>query len=112
MVVDTLGTDVGASVSDNAKTFKRMTNETGAFTYEGVIVWLKVLSRISEWPGLSACAEEYAQRLAEDDEENKGWLWLDVPQESWCFMKPAHYPRTTRCRNGMGLTEALSNFLS
>ena len=55
--MDTLGIDVGASVSDNMRTFKRMTNETGAFQYDEVVVWFQALSKKSECQGLSACAE-------------------------------------------------------
>ena len=56
--MDTLGIDVGASVIDNMRTFKRMTNETGAFQYDEVVVWFQALSKKSECPGLSTCAED------------------------------------------------------
>ncbi len=45
--MDTLGIDVDATAGDNAKTFKKMTNETGAFTYTEIAAWFKALSRIS-----------------------------------------------------------------
>ena len=89
--MDTLGIDVGASVSDNTQTFKRMTNETKAFKYDEVVVWFQALSKKSECTGLSDCAEEYAQKLVEDEEKNQGWLWLDEPQEYWSFMKSTHH---------------------
>ena len=89
--MDTLGVDVDATAEANAKTFKKMTNATGAFTYEEIVAWFQALSWISENPGISACAEDYAQKLVTEDDRNKGWLWLDEPQEIWSFMKPAHH---------------------
>ena len=91
MVMETLGVDVDATAAANAKTFKKMTNATGAFTYEEIVAWFQALSWISENPGISACAEDYAQKLVTEDDRNKGWLWLDEPQEIWSFMKPAHH---------------------
>ena len=63
MVMGTLGIDVGASDSDNMRTLKRMNDEAGEFTYDEVVVWFQMLSKISKYPGFAACAEEYAQRL-------------------------------------------------
>ncbi len=61
--MDTLGIDVGASVSENTQTFKRMTKETGAFTYDEVVVWFQALSKKSDCPGLSACAGKHGDML-------------------------------------------------
>ncbi len=44
--MDTLGIDVGASDSDNMKTFKKMTVDTGVFTYAELVVWFRMLSNI------------------------------------------------------------------
>ncbi len=38
------GIDVGASDSDNMKTFKKMTVDTGVFTYDELVVWFETLS--------------------------------------------------------------------
>ena len=73
--MDTLGIDVGASVSDNMRTFKRVTVSTEVFTYEEVVVWFRMLSKISKCQGLAACAEDYAQRLVVEDERNEGRFW-------------------------------------
>ena len=53
--MDTLGVDVDATAAANAKTFKKMTNATGAFTYEEIVAWFQALSWISENPGILAC---------------------------------------------------------
>ena len=42
--MDSLGIDVGASDSDNMRTFKRVTVSTEVFTYEEVVVWFRMLS--------------------------------------------------------------------
>ena len=89
--MDTLGIDVAATDSDNLKTFRRMNNATGAFTYDEIVVWFRVLSKRGKCQGLAECAEEYAQRLVADEERNQGWSWLDEPQEFWSFMKTMHY---------------------
>ena len=60
MVMDTLGIDVAATDSDNLKTFRRMNNATGAFTYDEIVVWFRVLSKRGECQGLAECAEELA----------------------------------------------------
>ena len=39
----TLGIDVDAS---NMKTFKRMTVDTGVFTYAELVVWFRTLSKL------------------------------------------------------------------
>ena len=48
MVMDSLGIDVGASDSDNMRTFKRETVSTEVFKYEEVVVWFRMLSKISK----------------------------------------------------------------
>ena len=63
MVMSPLGFEVGASDSDNMRTFKLMNAETGVVTYEAVVVWFEVLSKISECEGLAVRAGEYAPRL-------------------------------------------------
>ena len=60
MVMDTLGIDVGASASDNLKTFKKITVDTKEFTYGELVVWFQTLSKLSACRGMAACAEEYA----------------------------------------------------
>ena len=39
VVMGTLEIDVGASDSDNTKTFKKMTVDTGVFTYDELVAW-------------------------------------------------------------------------
>ena len=70
MVMDTLGIEIRASNSDNMRTFKRVTVGTEVFTYGEVVVWFRMLSKISNCQGLAACAEEYmyAHRLVVEDE--------------------------------------------
>jgi hypothetical protein len=77
--MDTLGVDVDATAAANAKTFKKMTNATGAFTYAEIAAWFQALSWISENPGISACAEDYAQKLVTEDDRYTGRLWIDEP---------------------------------
>ena len=90
--MDSLGIDVGALDSDNMRTFKRVTVSTEVFTYEEVVVWFRMLSKISKCQGLAACAEEYAHRLVVDDEMDHGRYWLIEKEEFWLsFMKRAHY---------------------
>ena len=91
MVTDSLGIDVGASDSDNMRTFKRVTVSTEVFKYEEVVVWFRMLSKISKCQGLAACAEEYAHRLVVDDEMDQGRYWLKEKEEFWSFMKRSHY---------------------
>ena len=91
MVMDSLGIDVGALDSDNMRTFKRVTVSTEVFKYEEVVIWFRMLSKISKCQGLAACAEEYAHRLAVDDEIDQGRYWLKEKEELWSFMKRSHY---------------------
>ena len=107
MVMDSLGIDVGASDSDNMRTFKRVTVSTEVFTYEEVVVWFRMLSKISKCQGLAACAEEYAHRLVVDDEMDQGRYWLKEKEEFWSFIKRAHYQMLM----DFGL-DVMSNFLS
>ena len=88
----TLGIDVGVLDSDNMKAFKRMTVNTKKLTYAEGGAWLVTLSKISDDcdEGLAECAEEYAQRLAVDEERKQGWMWLEEPPEFWGFMKSVH----------------------
>ena len=79
MVMDSLGIEVDALDSDNMKTLQRMKNETGEFTYNEVVVWLQMLSKIGKCQGLANRAEDYAHRLVVDEEKNQGWLWLREP---------------------------------
>ena len=72
MVMDSLGIDVDASDSDNMRTFKKVTVSTEEFTYDEVVVWFRMLSKISKCQGLAACAEEYAHRLVVEDEMDQG----------------------------------------
>ena len=102
--------EVDASDSDNMKTLKRMKNETGEFTYDEVVVWLQMLSKIGKCQGLANRAEDYATRLVVNDEKNQGWLWLRKPEEFWSFMKPTHKLVLERFRSGLGLTAASSTF--
>ena len=60
VVLDTLGIDVDATDGDNLRTFKRMNNETGEFTYDEVVVWFWMLSKRGKCQGLAECAAEYA----------------------------------------------------
>ena len=89
--MDSLGIDVGALDSDNMRTFKRVTVSTEVFTYEELVVWFRMLSKISKCQGLAACAEDYAQRLVVEDERNEGRHWLMADKEDWSFMKKLHY---------------------
>ena len=41
--MDSLGIDVGASDSDNLRTFKKVTVSTEEFTYDEVVVWFRML---------------------------------------------------------------------
>ena len=91
MVMDSLGIDVDASDSDNMRTFKKVTVSTEEFTYDEVVVWFRMLSKISKCQGLAACAEDYAQRLVVEDERNEGRHWLMADKEDWSFMKKLHY---------------------
>ncbi len=52
MVMDSLGIDVDALDSDNMKTFKKMTVDTGEFTYAELIVWFHTLSKLSGCRGI------------------------------------------------------------
>ncbi len=65
MVMDSLGIDVGASDSDNMKTFKKMTVDTGVFMYAELVAWFRILSKLRNCHGMAVCAEDYACRLAE-----------------------------------------------
>ncbi len=76
MVVDSLGIDVGASESDNMKTFKTMTLDKGVLTYAELVVWFQTLSKLSDYRGIEVCAETYAQRPAVEDEMDLGRYWL------------------------------------
>ena len=92
MVMDSLGIDVGASDSDNMRTFKKVTVSTEVFKYEEVVIWFRMLSKISNSQGLAACAEEYARKLVVEDEMDHGRYWLIEKEEFWlAFMKRAHY---------------------
>ena len=91
MVMDSLGIDVGALDSDNMRTFKRVTVSTEVFTYEELVVWFRMLSKISKCQGMAACAEEYAHRLVVDDEMDQGRYWLKEKEEFWSFMKRSQY---------------------
>ena len=91
MVMDSLGIDVDASDSDNMRTFKKVTVSTEEFTYDEVVVWFRMLSKISKCQGLAACAEDYAQRVVVEDERNEGRHWLMADKEDWSFMKKLHY---------------------
>ena len=83
MVMDSLGIDVDASDSDNMRTFKRVTVSTEVFTYEELVVWFRMLSKISKCQGLAACAEEYAHRLVVEDEMDQGRYWPIEKEEFW-----------------------------
>ena len=52
-----------------------MKNETGEFTYNEVVVWLQMLSKIGKCQGLADRAEEYAHRLVVDEEESLVSEW-------------------------------------
>ena len=73
--MDSLEIEVDASDSDNMKTLKRMKNETGEFTYDELVVWLQMLSKLGKCQGLADRAEEYAHRLVVDEEENLVSEW-------------------------------------
>jgi hypothetical protein len=88
VVMDTLGIDVGASESDNMKTFKKMTLDTKAFTYGGLVVWFQMMSKLSDCRRV--CAAEYAHRLVVEDEMDQGRYWLKAEKEDRSFMKKAH----------------------
>ena len=90
MVMDSLGIDVGASDSDNMRTFKKVTVSTEVFKYEEVVIWFRMLSKISKSQGLAACAEEYAHRLVVEDEMDQGRYWIKEKEEFWSFIKRAH----------------------
>ena len=89
--MDTLGIEVGAADSDNMRTFKRVTVDTGVFTYDEAVVWFRMLSMISNCQGLAACAEDYAHRIVVEDERNEGRFWLMADEEDWSFVKKLHY---------------------
>ena len=74
MVMDTLGIDVGASASDNMKTFKKITVDTKEFTYDELVVWFQTLSKLSACRGMAVCAAEYAHRIVVEDEMDLGLL--------------------------------------
>ena len=69
MVMDSLGIDVDASDSDNMRTFKKVTVSTEEFTYDEVVVWFRMLSKISKCQGLAANAKDWqhAQRTMRKD---------------------------------------------
>ena len=91
MVMDSLGIDVGASESDNMQTFKKMTVDTGVFTYDELVVWFRTLSKLRTCQGLAVCAEDYARRLVTEDEMDQGYYWLKQKDEFWLsFMKRSH----------------------
>ena len=75
-VMETLGINVEASDSDNDKTFKRMSVDTGQFTPEEFVVWLQTLSKIRNCKGLGDCAGDIAKRVAVDEEMNEGRYWV------------------------------------
>ena len=56
--MDSLGIDVDASDSDNMRTFKKVTVSTEVFKYDEVVVWFRMLSKISKCQGLAACVED------------------------------------------------------
>jgi len=90
--MNSLGIDVDASDSDNMKTFKKMTVDTGVFTYDELVVWFETLSKLSNCRGMAACAKAYAQRLVEEDGLDEGRYWLKTKEEYWLsFMKRSHY---------------------
>ena len=73
------------------RTFKRVTVSTEVFKYEELVIWFRMLSKISKCQGLAACAEEYANRLVVEDEMDHGRYWIKADKEDWSFMKKAHY---------------------
>ena len=92
MVMNSLGIDVDASDSDNMKTFKKMTVDTGVFTYDELVVWFETLSKLSNRRTMAGCAKEYAQRIVEEDGMDRGRDWLKEKEEYWLsFMKRSHY---------------------
>ena len=91
MVMDTLGIDVDAQENANMTTFKKITVDTGAFEYEELVAWFQMMSKISKCKGLAVRAENYAHRIAEEDEMNEGRFWPKADKEYWSFMKQAHY---------------------
>ena len=91
MVMDSLGIDVDALDSDNMKTFKKMTVDTGVFTYAELVVWFRTLSKLSNCRGLAVCAEEYAHRLVVEGEMDQGRYWLKAEKVYWSFIKQPHY---------------------
>ena len=76
MVMDSLGIDVGASDSDNMQTFKKMTVDTGVFTYAELVVRFRTLSKLGTCQGLAVCAEDYARRIAKEEEIDQGYFWF------------------------------------
>jgi len=89
--MDSLGIDVDALDSDNMKTFKKMTVDTGVFTYDELVVWFRTLSKLRNCQGMAGRAEEYARRLVQEDEMDQGYYWLKRKEEFWVsFMKRSH----------------------
>jgi len=89
--MDSLGIDVDASDSDNMQTFKKMTVDTGVFTYDELVVWFRTLSKLRNCQGMAGSAEEYARRLVQEDEMDQGYYWLKRKEEFWLsFMKRSH----------------------
>ena len=68
-----------------------MTVDTKVFTYDELVVWFKMLSKLSDCRGLAVCAEEYAHRLVVEDEMDQGRYWLKAEKVYWSFIKQPHY---------------------
>jgi hypothetical protein len=74
------------------KTFKKMTVDTGVFTYAEFVVWFRTLSKLRNCQGMTVCAEDYAYRLVKEDEMDQGYFWFKEKEGFWLgFMKRTHY---------------------
>ena len=80
-----LGVHPEASLAENLAGFKPMRDNHGRFTIGEVVLWLRILSRISNCQSLFWCAEKYAHRLVVDEELNQGrfWFWLREEKVFW-----------------------------